>query len=155
MKRPVVVAVSGGFDPLHVGHVRYLLAARALGDRLVVIVNGDGFLMRKKGFVAMPLAERLEMLGAVRGVDAVLPWDDGSPTVTGALELLRPDVFAKGGDRNAPSNVPEFAACRRLGCRVEFGVGGFDKANGSRALAARIASGAKRAAAGYLRGAGA
>lgn len=137
---PRVVATSGGFDPLHAGHVRCLLEARKLGDRLVVIVNGDGFLQRKKGYVAMPLAERLEMIAAIRGVDAVMAWDDGTQTVCGALEILRPHVFAKGGDRNSPDNVPEFEVCRRIGCEVKFGVGGYEKANSSQAVARRLAA---------------
>jgi D-beta-D-heptose 7-phosphate kinase/D-beta-D-heptose 1-phosphate adenosyltransferase len=90
----------------------------------VVIVNGDGFLHRKKGFAFMPEAERLEIIAGVRGVDYVVPWDDGGQTVTGALEILRPTFFTKGGDRDSAANVPEFELCDRIRCEVLFGVGG-------------------------------
>jgi D-beta-D-heptose 7-phosphate kinase/D-beta-D-heptose 1-phosphate adenosyltransferase len=91
---------------------------------LVVIVNGDGFLTRKKGFAFMPEAERSEIIAGIAGVDAVVIWDDGTQFVTGALDILRPIVFAKGGDRDSASNVPEFELCEKIGCKVIFGVGG-------------------------------
>ena len=123
---------------MHVGHLRCIQAAAALGDKLVVIVNGDGFLTRKKGFAVMPLGERLELIASIAGVSAVMGWDDGSQTVSGALEILRPHIFAKGGDRNAAGNVPEFEVCKRIGCEVVFGVGGFDKADSSKDIVGRI-----------------
>lgn len=140
-----LVAVSGGFDPLHFSHVRYLKGASdffGCDDNqfdyggVVVIVNGDGFLTRKKGKPFMKLEERMEIIDALECVDWVVPWDDGSQTVCGALELLKPDIFAKGGDRNAAENVPEFEVCQRIGCRVEFGVGGFEKGQSSSSLLA-------------------
>lgn len=122
------VTTSGGFDPLHVGHLRCIQRsgeiARQRGVPLVVIVNGDGFLQRKKGFAFMPLEERMEIIAGLTGVDAVVPWDDGTQFVTGALEILRPVVFTKGGDRDSAANVPEFDLCERIGCKVEFGIGG-------------------------------
>jgi D-beta-D-heptose 7-phosphate kinase/D-beta-D-heptose 1-phosphate adenosyltransferase len=72
----------------------------------------------------MPEAERIEIIAGVGGVDYVVPWDDGSQTVVGALEVLRPDVFTKGGDRDAAANVPEFDLCDSIGCKVLFGIGG-------------------------------
>jgi D-beta-D-heptose 7-phosphate kinase/D-beta-D-heptose 1-phosphate adenosyltransferase len=125
-----LVVTSGGFDPMHVGHLRCLLesgeiAKRICGKiRLAVIVNGDGFLLRKKGYAFMPIDERMEIIAGVRGVDYVVPWDDGGQTVVGAIEKLSPIVFTKGGDRDAAANVPEFDVCERLGCSVIFGVGG-------------------------------
>lgn len=125
-----LIVTSGGFDPMHVGHLRCLVEsaniARKFGSkfRLAVIVNGDGFLSRKKGFAFMPEAERLEIIAGVRGVDYVIPWDDGGQTVTGALEILKPFAFTKGGDRDAAANVPEFDLCERVGTRVIFNVGG-------------------------------
>jgi len=125
-----LVLTSGGFDPMHVGHLRCLVEsaklARQLGIRakLAVIVNGDGFLLRKKGYAFMPLEERMEIISCVKGVDYVVPWDDGSQTVVGAIEHLRPIVFTKGGDRDAAENVPEFDVCKANGCNVVFGVGG-------------------------------
>jgi cytidyltransferase-like protein len=120
------VATSGGFDPMHIGHLRCLQASKALDPStlLVVIVNGDGFLTRKKGKPFMPLPERMEIIDGIRGVDYVCSWDDGSQTVVGALEILRPNVFTKGGDRTGAENVPEFEVCQKMGCEVVFNVGG-------------------------------
>ena len=122
------VVTSGGFDPMHVGHLRCLQEsaeiARQQKVQLVVIVNGDGFLQRKKGYAFMPEAERAEIIAGVAGVDAVVLWDDGTQFVTGALEILRPIVFTKGGDRDSAANVPEFDLCEKIGCKVMFGVGG-------------------------------
>jgi D-beta-D-heptose 7-phosphate kinase/D-beta-D-heptose 1-phosphate adenosyltransferase len=122
------VTTSGGFDPMHVGHLRCIqesaLIASARNVPLVVIVNGDGFLQRKKGYAFMPEMERAEIIAGARGVDAVVLWDDGTQFVTGALEILRPVVFTKGGDRDSAANVPEFELCERIGCKVMFGVGG-------------------------------
>jgi len=125
-----LVVTSGGFDPMHVGHLRCLLEsatfARQSGHkiRLAVIVNSDGFLIRKKGYAFMPAQERMEIIAGVSGVNYVVPWDDGSQTVTGALAILKPFAFTKGGDRDAEANVPEFDLCREVGCNVIFGVGG-------------------------------
>ena len=122
------VTTSGGFDPLHVGHLRCIQGSVDLARQnkvpLVVIVNGDGFLTRKKGFAFMPEMERAEIIAGIAGVDAVVIWDDGTQFVTGALDILRPIVFAKGGDRDSASNVPEFELCEKIGCKVIFGVGG-------------------------------
>jgi D-beta-D-heptose 7-phosphate kinase/D-beta-D-heptose 1-phosphate adenosyltransferase len=135
-----VVTTSGGFDPIHVGHLRCIQeAARLKGERgiLIVIVNGDGFLARKKGYSFMKVEERLELVSAIRGVDYVVTWDDGGQFVTGAIEALLPNVFAKGGDRSSSAVVPEFEACTRIGCSVVFGVGGNDKVQSSSELVAR------------------
>lgn len=130
----VLVSTSGGFDPLHVGHLRCIQAAAMLkGDKglFVVIVNGDGFLVRKKGYVFMPIEERLELVAALRGVDFVVPWDDGGQLVTGAIEIIKPNIFAKGGDRSTIVDVPEYDACLRAGCHVVFGIGGHTKVQSS------------------------
>lgn len=124
---PKRIVASGGFDPLHLGHLQYIHEAAKLGDeksKLIVIVNSDEWLIRKKGFSFMPLKERMAIVGAISGVDYVVSWDDGGPTVSGALELLKPNIFAKGGDRDRPENVPEFGVCERINCEVIFGVGG-------------------------------
>jgi len=122
--RERVVAVSGGFDPLHVGHVRMIQAAAKLGTRLVVMVNGDDFLVRKKGYAFMPLAERMEILRALRGVDEVVAVVDRDQTVCETLRLVKPDVFANGGDRRDVADIPEAAVCRELGIEMAFHVGG-------------------------------
>ena len=125
-----LIVTSGGFDPMHVGHLRCLLEsaifAKKVGSKtkLAVIVNGDGFLLRKKGYSFMSENERMEIIAGIAGVDYVIPWDDGRQTVIGALEILRPFAFTKGGDRNAEENVPEFDLCKKMGTRVVFGVGG-------------------------------
>jgi cytidyltransferase-like protein len=122
-EKPVVVAVSGAFDPIHVGHVRYIREAAKLGDRLVVILNGDDFLLRKKGFVFMSFAERKEILENIKGVDRVIASIDDDQTVRRTLRLLKPAIFAKGGD-SAPGNIPEVETCKELGCQVVVNVGG-------------------------------
>jgi cytidyltransferase-like protein len=134
--RGILVATSGGFDPLHAGHLRSLAAARALGDALLVIANGDGYLLRKKGYVFMPESDRLEILDALRCVDYVIRYDDGSQVVAGAVEIVRPSIFAKGVTLDDPRELPEWEACRRVGCRVALGVGG-PKLRSSSDLAAR------------------
>lgn len=129
-----IVTTSGGFDPLHVGHVKCIAdSAKLKGKKglLIVIVNGDGFLMRKKSFVFMPLAERMELISHLKGVDYVVPWDDGTQFVTGAIEIIRPNIFAKGGDRSMAENVPEYSKCTELGCTVVFGMGGSHKVQSS------------------------
>jgi D-beta-D-heptose 7-phosphate kinase/D-beta-D-heptose 1-phosphate adenosyltransferase len=123
-----VYMTSGGFDPMHVGHLRCILATVAMADAdggyVVIVVNGDGFLHRKKGFAFMPEQERAEIIAGLRGVDAVVIWDDGGQTVTGAIEKLKPDYFTKGGDRTSAKNVPEFDMCEQVGCKVLFNIGG-------------------------------
>lgn len=130
IKSERLIVTSGGFDPMHVGHLRCLIESASLAQKiggrtkLAVIVNGDGFLLRKKGYAFMPASERMEIIAGVKGVDYVVPWDDGSQTVTGALAILKPFAFTKGGDRDAASNVPEFDLCEQMGTQVIFNVGG-------------------------------
>ena len=126
-----LIVTSGGFDPMHVGHLRCIqesaAIARVIGDnvRVAVIVNGDGFLLRKKGYAFMPEQERMEIIAGVAGVDYVVPWDDGTQTVVDALRLLPGMLaFTKGGDRDSATNVPEFEVCDQQGAKVIFGVGG-------------------------------
>lgn len=121
-KCALVVAASGGFDPLHVGHVEYLEAARKLGDRLVVIVNSDDFLKRKKGYAFMPLSERMQIVSALRCVDAVVACIDSDQTVCETLKMLKPTIFAKGGDRFV-SEIPESTVCKAFSIRVVDGLG--------------------------------
>lgn len=109
---------------MHVGHVRMIQAAAKLGTRLVVIANGDEFLVRKKGYAFMPVEERVEILRALRDVDEVVVAVDKDQTVCETLRLVRPDVFANGGDRRATGDIPEAAVCRELGIEMIFNVGG-------------------------------
>jgi rfaE bifunctional protein nucleotidyltransferase chain/domain len=118
----VVVAASGGFDPLHVGHVEYLEQAKKLGDRLVVIVNSDAFLVRKKGYAFMPMEERMKIVKALKSVDEVVPCIDQDQSVCATLAQLKPTIFAKGGDR-FNSEIPEAQICKKLGIQVVDGLG--------------------------------
>ena len=136
----IIVAVSGGFDPVHVGHINLLREAKALGDRLVVILNNDHWLRAKKGYVFMTEAERATVLSALRYVNEVIitdhPQNPSDVSVCQALQELAPDIFANGGDRWA-TNVPEFQLCQTLGIKMVDNVGG-GKAQSSSALIAQV-----------------
>ncbi len=112
-----VVMANGGFDLLHVGHIRYLRGAAAEGSVLVVALNSDRSVQANKGAgrPLMPLTERMEILSAIEGVTYVTSFDE--PTCDGLLETLRPDVHAKGPDYT-PENLPERATLKRLGIRL-------------------------------------
>ena len=125
-RHKVVVAVSGGFDPVHIGHIRMFEEARALGDELVVILNNDNWLRRKKGYAFMDQEERKEILEALRAVDRVMLTKHGPDpedmSVCAELRELKPDVFANGGDRKQ-DNVPEVAVCAEIGSEMVFNIG--------------------------------
>ena len=136
--RQKVVVVSGGFDPLHSGHIAYLKSARELGTKLIVAVNSDEWLIRKKGRFFMPQSERAEIiknLGCVDRVYANTEADDSDDSCKGVLrKLLKqlPDVeliFANGGDRT-DANIPEMQINNKR-LKFNFGVGGQDKKNSS------------------------
>jgi|TARA_Y100000310_G_scaffold111677_1_gene110076 cytidyltransferase-like protein len=116
------VAVSGYFDPLHVGHVEYFKLAKKLGDRLVVILNNDKQAKLKKGSAFMPQEERKAILEALRDVDEVFLSIDTDSTVCRSLEALKPDIFAKGGDRFI-GEVPETEVCREMGIEMVDSLG--------------------------------
>lgn len=129
-----IVAVSGGFDPIHIGHVRMFEEARRLGDRLVVILNNDNWLQKKKGYVFMDEKERKEILLALRYVDEVyITKHKKNPTdmsVCDALRVVKPQIFANGGDRdkkdakNKSSSLnPDVLLCEQMGTKIVFGVG--------------------------------
>ncbi len=117
-----VVAVSGYFDPLHVGHIEYLKLANELGDKLVVILNNDKQAELKKGKVFMPLNERKIILESIRYVDEVFVSIDIDKTVCKSLEAIKPDIFAKGGDRFS-YEIPEAEVCKRLNIKIVDGLG--------------------------------
>jgi D-glycero-beta-D-manno-heptose 1-phosphate adenylyltransferase len=131
-----LVLANGCFDLLHVGHVRYLQAARALGDALVVGLNSDASVRRLKGpgRPVMPAAERAELLAAVSGVDLVVVFEEDSADAL--IERLRPDVHAKGTDYTAQS-VPERATVAAVGARVA--IAGDPKSHATRDLIRLIA----------------
>lgn len=123
-----VVAVSGGFDPVHIGHVRMFEAAKKLGDRLVVILNNDNWLRAKKGFVFMSEHERKEIIEAFHCVDEVIITKHGEivedMSVCDTLRALSPHIFANGGDRKPDGDpVPEVDLCQRLGIEMHYNVG--------------------------------
>jgi D-glycero-beta-D-manno-heptose 1-phosphate adenylyltransferase len=130
-----IVLANGCFDLLHVGHIRYLRAARELGDVLFVGINGDAAVARLKGQgrPLMPAAERAEILAAVRDVDHVVVFEDD--TADGLVNALRPDVHAKGTDYTEAS-VPEGATVRAAGGRIA--IAGDAKSHSTRDLIGTI-----------------
>jgi cytidyltransferase-like protein len=130
-----IVLITGGFDPIHSGHIAYIQAARKLGDLLIVGVNSDEWLTRKKGMPFMPLAERSAILKNIIGVDFVIDFDDSDGSAKHALWMVRQSypgnhiVFANGGDRT-DKNIPEMDVADSNVSFV-FGIGGEDKKNSS------------------------
>ena len=104
------IVVSGGFDPLHVGHLRMMREAAVYG-KLTVIINSDDWLLRKKGYIFMPWEERAEIIGAYNFVEQVVEAKDDDRTVVESLRELMPDIFANGGDR-LNNNTPEAIFCK-------------------------------------------
>jgi D-beta-D-heptose 7-phosphate kinase/D-beta-D-heptose 1-phosphate adenosyltransferase len=133
MKR--IVLVTGGFDPLHSGHIAYLESARKLGDVLVVGLNSDAWLVRKKTQAFMPMRERAAIMRALACVDFVIDFRDEDGTACHAIEMVRASypqdriIFANGGDRTA-NNIPEMSI-QDNNIEFQFGVGGEDKKNSS------------------------
>ena len=116
------VAVSGGMDPVHKGHVRMIQEAAQFGE-VIVILNSDEWLMRKKGFVFMTWEERAEILESIKGVRKVVRVDDSDGSVCEALRRENSTYFANGGDRTN-KNTPEMEVCTELGISMLWGVGG-------------------------------
>lgn len=118
--------VSGGFDPLHIGHIRYMQDAKKLGDYLVVVVNNDNWIRMKKGKEFMSHKERKEIIEAIACVDEVIvsghKKDTKDPSVCNEIRKIKPDIFANGGDRFA-DDIPEFKLCNKLGIKMVFNVG--------------------------------
>ena len=130
-KNKIRVAVSGYFDPIHVGHLEYLRMAKELGDSLVVIVNNNYKCKLKKGKHFMDENDRVEIVKALRFVDEVFLSVDKDRTVCKSLEEIKPDVFANGGDR-ATSEVPETPVCKKFNIKMVDGLG--DKIRSSSSL---------------------
>ena len=155
-RREIVVAVSGGFDPIHIGHVRLFERAKALGDRLVVILNNNNWIKAKKKHIFMGQNERKEIIQALKPVDAVMltrhgkkPKDMG---VSEALLRLRPDIFANGGDRdeknaaNPQSSLyADIQTCKKYGIKMVFNVGDGGKVQSSSWLLAKYLKRVRRA----------
>lgn len=124
-----MIAISGGMDPTTIAHCRLIKDAATYGD-VVVILNSDAWLLRKKGYKFMPWEERAEILMAIKGVTDVVQVDDSDGTVCEALRRIRPDYFANGGDRKV-GNTPEGDVCAEIGIEMLWGVGGTDKVQSS------------------------
>lgn len=130
-----VVVITGGFDPLHRGHIEYINAARELGQILIVGVNSDEWLVRKKGRSFMPFEDRISIIQSLEGVDYAIPFNDRDGSAKDAILWARrvyPDhtiVFANGGDRTK-DNIPEMDI-KDDNLEFVFGVGGTDKVNSS------------------------
>lgn len=130
------VMVSGGFDPIHGGHIQMIREAAEYGD-VIVVANSDEWLMRKKGYVFMTFEERSKILKEIKGVIIVSAVDDSDNTVCNAIRMLRPDFFANGGDRGK-ANTPEQDVCEELGVQMLWGIGGDYKFNSSSDLAKNL-----------------
>ena len=134
-EKKATVMVSGGFDPVHVGHIRMIRAAAEYGD-VIVIANSDDWLYRKKGFNFMDFQSRFEVLDSIKGVIIVDSVDDSDGTVCDAIRRHKPTYFANGGDRGK-NNTPEADLCRELGVKLLWGIGGEEKVESSSDLVTR------------------
>jgi D-beta-D-heptose 7-phosphate kinase/D-beta-D-heptose 1-phosphate adenosyltransferase len=135
-----IVVVSGGFDPIHSGHLAYFKEAKELGMYLIVGVNSDEWLMRKKGYVFMPIEEREEIVRSIKYVNGVNRFNDDDDSAIDLLNKVKywyPSdeiIFANGGDRNESN-------CRELsveGVEFVYGVGGKDKLNSSSDIVEKV-----------------
>lgn len=126
IEKQKIVAISGGMDPVHIGHIRMIQEAKQLGDKLIVILNNDNWLKKKKGYAFMPEGERKEIIEFIKGVDEVVltahPENPKDMSVSEDLRRIHPDIFANGGDRK-PHNTPEDIVCKELGIEMVFNVG--------------------------------
>ncbi|MBL6591955.1 MAG: adenylyltransferase/cytidyltransferase family protein [Flavobacteriaceae bacterium] len=116
------VAISGYFDPIHVGHLEYITEARKLGDKLIVIVNNNQQCVLKKGKPFMDEKDRVLITSSLKDVDEVFLSVDHDKTVCKSLELLKPDIFANGGDRKN-YEIPESAICKKYNIQIIDGLG--------------------------------
>lgn len=119
-----IVATSGGFDPIHPGHISCIIESKKYGDTLVVIVNGDAFLTAKKGRPFQNLETRSLIVSGIKDVDYVVPFEiKNDQTVSKALGALKPHIFTKGGDRVDEASLPEWEICKKHNIKVIFEVG--------------------------------
>ncbi len=136
-KKPVIVAVSGYFNPLHVGHLDMIEKAKKLGDKLIAIINNDVQVGLKGSVPFMSEKDRLRVIKALRDVDEVFLSIDKDKTVCRSLSKIKPNIFANGGDRHNIGDVPEYPICKKLGINMVDGLG--RKIRASSKLIARAA----------------
>jgi len=145
-RKPVVVAVSGYFNPLHVGHLEMISKAKKLGDKLVVIVNNDKQVKLKGRVPFMSEGDRVKIIAALRDVDKVFlsiddyKLDNGEIPVIKSLAKVHPDIFANGGDRHNITNVPEYPICSKLNIKMVDGLGKKIRASSELIARAKAAS---------------
>ena len=120
--KEVIVAASGYFDPIHAGHIEYLELAKKLGDKLIIILNNDEQTKLKKGFVFMPYEEREKIVKSLKFVDEVVKSIDDDPSVCKTLAMIKPNIFAKGGDRFS-YEIPEAKVCNEFNIKIIDGLG--------------------------------
>lgn len=131
----VIGVVSGGFAPLHIGHIRMMKEAKSYCDYLLAIVNSDNFLLKKHGKIFMEENKRAEIVKAIRYVDDVILWDDGATnTIAVALEHIPCQILFQGGDRSSFENMDktEVCVCKQNNIMLIGGIGGEEKADSSR-----------------------
>ena len=126
-----IIVVSGGFDPIHSGHIEYLKSAKEYGDKLIVALNSDSWLEKKKGKPFMPLRERMMIVQALKPVNLTIKSIDEDHTVCASLKFVNEMyrnkfdkiMFCNGGDRTDGTNTPEHKLCEELGIESVYGLG--------------------------------
>ncbi|MCF7794910.1 adenylyltransferase/cytidyltransferase family protein [Patescibacteria group bacterium] len=121
--KKIKVVVSGYFNPLHVGHLDMIAKAEKLGDYLIVIVNSDKQVKIKGSYPFMSEQDRLKIIKSIKGVDEVFLSIDTDATVCKSLEVIKPDIFANGGDRKVLNDIPEYEVCKNLNIKMVDGLG--------------------------------
>lgn len=127
-----MICVSGGFDPIHPGHIQLIENAADYG-KVLVLVNTDDWLIRKKGYFFQTIADRIKIVNSLRSVTWAVAAIDDDDTVVESLKSFRPDYFANGGDRGK-TNTPEAVVCKEYGIEVLYGIGGDYKYSSSSTL---------------------
>lgn len=138
--RQDVIVASGYFNPLHLGHIKYLNAAKWMGGKLAVVVNNDHQVALKGATPFMSEQDRAAIVGSLRFVDYVTIAIDKDRGISKTLEILRPTIFVNGGDVRDESECREAETCRKLGIHMVFGVGGNEKLRSSSDLIRRAVS---------------
>ena len=134
-KSPRII-LSGGFDPIHSGHIKMIQDARMMGFHVIIVLNSDEWLLRKKGFFFQTFEERKLILNSLTHVHCVVPAIDQDDTVLGSLMELRPEAFGNGGDRTCDT-TPEKEWCEQNGVEMVYGLGGNHKSNSSSTISTK------------------